>query len=87
MVLNKNKFGLVIGIFVAAWHLLWALCVLAGVAQTFINWILPLHFISILVSVTTFSITNALLLTIAAFIGGYVMGWLFAALWNWLLKK
>jgi len=87
MVLNKNKTGLAIGIFAAACHLLWALCVLAGVAQTFINWVLPLHFISILVSISAFNITNALLLVIAAFVGGYVTGWLFAALWNWIAKS
>jgi hypothetical protein len=87
MVLNNNKVGLVVGIFASVWHLLWAICVLAGIAQTFLNWVLPLHFIGLLVSVTTFSITNALILVIGAFVGGYVMGWLFAALWNWIVKK
>ncbi|MDO8516876.1 MAG: hypothetical protein Q7S33_02015 [Nanoarchaeota archaeon] len=87
MVLNKNKTGLVIGIFAAAWHALWSILVLAGVAQSLIDWVLPLHFISVLVSITTFSITSALMLVIAGFVGGYVMGWVFAWLWNWLNKK
>ena len=87
MVLNKNKTGLVLGIFFAAWHLLWAILVLVGIAQSMLDWVLPLHFISLLVSVTAFSITNALILIIAAFIGGYIIGWVFAWLWGWLNKK
>lgn len=80
--LNKNKLGMTLGIFVGAWHLIWALLVGFNVAQSFIDWVLPLHFVSLTVPIASFSWLNAIILTIAAFIGGYVMGWLFAALWN-----
>ena len=80
--LSKNKVGMTVGIYVAVWHALWSLLVGVGVAQEMLDWVLPLHFVGLAVPITAFSWINALILTIAAFIGGYLMGWLFAALWN-----
>jgi len=84
--LEKNKTGLVLGIFFALLHLAWALLVAIGSADAIIKWIMPLHFIGLIVPITTFSIVNALILVIAAFIGGYISGWVFAWLWN-IIKK
>jgi hypothetical protein len=64
--------------------LIWAILVAVGVASSLLEWILPLHFISLVVPLTAFSVANAIILTIAAFIGGYVTGWIFAWIWNWL---
>ena len=80
--LNKNKVGLTVGVFVAIFHALWAVLVALGFAQTLINWVLPLHFVDMLVSVIAFTWVNALLITVMSFVGGYIMGWIFAALWN-----
>lgn len=80
--INANKLGLTFGLFVAIWHALWALLVGIGVAQNALDWVLPLHFFSFTFSILAFSWTNAIILIIAAFVGGYVMGWLFAELWN-----
>ena len=85
--LNKNKTGLVLAIFFALLHLVWALIVGLGVAKQAIDWILPLHFIDMLVGVTTFSWVNAILLVVLAFIGGYIIGWVFAWIWNMVAKK
>ncbi len=85
--LNKNKVGLATGIFFAILHAVWTLAVLVGVAGVYLNWILPLHFIELLIGVTTFNITNALILVVMAFIGGYVAGWFYALCWNWVAKK
>ena len=87
MALNKNHVGLTMGIFVALLHALWAIIVAVGVAQVLLDWIFPLHFIDAIYSVMTFGFMTAILLVIMAFIGGYVMGWVFAALWNWISKK
>ncbi len=85
--LNKNKLGIVLGIFVGAMHAIWVLAVALNVGQKFLDFILPLHFIDNLYSVMTFNIATALMLVVMATVGGYVMGWLFAALWNWVDKK
>jgi len=80
--INANKLGMTLGVFVAVWHLIWAVLVGVGVAQSMLDWVLPLHFVGLAVPLISFSWLNALILVIAAFIGGYIMGWLFAALWN-----
>lgn len=80
--ISKNKAGMTLGLFAAGWHAVWALLVGIGIAESMLNWVLPLHFISLVVPMSAFSWLNALILIIAGFIGGYVMGWSFAALWN-----
>ena len=85
--INANKLGLTVGIFAALIHLIWSLVVLAGVAQEFLNWIFPIHFLNNVYSVVGFNAITALLLTLMALLGGYVMGWAFAELWNYIDKK
>lgn len=86
-ILKGHKAGVVIGLFVAALHVLWAIAVALGVGQTYLNWIFPLHFINNLYTVMPFSLLNAVLLVIVAFIGGYVATWLFVWLWNVIKLK
>ena len=85
--INKNKLGLAIGVFIALLHAVWALTVLAGFGQKMMDWVFPLHFINNIYEITSFSIMTALLLVVAAFIGGYVMGWIFAWIWNFFGKN
>ncbi len=85
--INKNKLGLVAGIFLAILHAFWAIIVAVGVAQTSLDWIFPMHFVNSTFSVATFNIGNALILIVLAFVGGYVSGWIFACLWNFISKR
>ena len=85
--LDKNHVGLATGVFFAILHAVWSLTVLAGIAGTYVNWILPLHFIEMLVGIAAFDITKALILVVLAFVGGYVAGWFYALCWNWFAKK
>lgn len=82
--MNKKKLALVLGILFAGLHAIWALAVAMGIAEKYINWIMPLHFISLMIPITSFEIGSALLLVLVAFLGGYVTGWLFALVWNWI---
>ena len=84
---NKNLAGLTTGIFAAALHALWAVLVLLGVGQTYLDWIFPLHFVGNVYSVMSFSLGTAAILVVLAFVGGYVLGWLFTALWNALATQ
>lgn len=85
--LNKNQFGLIMGLFFAALHIAWSLLVAIGFAQVLINWILWLHFINISVHVENFELTRAVLLVIVAFIVGYVVGYVSTWMWNMIIKK
>ncbi len=41
-----NKPALVVGIYAALLHAIWALLVAIGVGQAYLDWIFPLHFIN-----------------------------------------
>lgn len=85
--LNAKQTGLTLGLFFAILHALWAIIVAANYGQTLASWKLGMHFLSMSVQVTSFSIGTAIMLVIAAFVGGYVAGWVFAKIWNWTAKK
>jgi len=80
--INANNLGMTLGGFFALLHAVWAILVGIGVAESLLDWIMPLHFIGTMFEVTGFTWGNAILLTILAFIGGYVSGWILAAIWN-----
>lgn len=84
--INKNRLGLTLGLFAGLLHLIWAVSVAVGIAESWLEWILPLHFISLVVPVAGFDVLSAVILTITAFIGGYICGWLLAWVWNKLGK-
>lgn len=85
--LNRHHVGLTLGIFAALWHAVWALAVAADVGQNILDWIFPLHFLNNLYSVIPFSLNKAIMLIIMALVVFYVTGWLFAAVWNYVIKK
>jgi hypothetical protein len=82
--INKNKTGIVVGLLIGLWHLTWSLLVAFGVAQAVINWIFRLHFIQPPYTITAFNLVTAVTLIVVTSIIGFVMGWLFGAIWNWL---
>jgi hypothetical protein len=80
--MNKNKIGLTLGLFIALLHAVWAVAVLAGIKASMLEWLFAMHFVSITFELLQFSIANALILVACTFVGGYIMGWIFAAIWN-----
>jgi len=80
--INANKLGLTVGYFAALMHLVLIILVALGVANAYLGWILPLHFLSLNVSFVAFDLLTAVMLLIAAFVGGYVAGWVFAYIYN-----
>lgn len=84
--IKGNKPALIIGLYAAVLHIIWAIAVALGIGQTYLNWILPLHFISNMYVVTDFSFFTSLMLAVMAFIGGYVGTWVFVWIWNAIKK-
>ncbi len=87
--LNKNQIGLILGIFIALMHLIWAILVwiIPTYVQSFFNWIFELHAIEPIYNITTMTLLNAIMLVIMTFISGYIFGWVFAWVWNMRAKK
>ncbi len=82
MHLNKNLAGLALGALLAFMHLVWALMVLFGWAQGFLDWIFSLHMITPVFTIAPFDWGSAIVLLIVTFICGYIAGWIFAWIWN-----
>ncbi len=80
--INPNKLGLVLGMLFALLHLLWVLLVASGFAKQFMDYALSLHFMSDVYSINVFNISTAAMLLIFTFVSGYVLGWIFAKIWN-----
>lgn len=84
---NINKLGITLGVFFGLLHLVWGLVVLAGIAQMYLDWIFPLHFLNNVYTVASFNAVYLLTLVVMALVWGYVMGLVLGALWNYINKK
>lgn len=72
------------GSFLGIWHLVWSLLVAVGLAQWLMDWVFRLHFIQPPYKLTEFKPALAVLLIVVSSAFGYLMGWVLAAIWNWL---
>jgi hypothetical protein len=79
---NPNKVGLVIGVLLGGWHLVWALLVLLGWAQPIIDFIFWAHMIQPVYVIKAFDpkATVALIAITSAI--GYAFGLVGALIWN-----
>jgi hypothetical protein len=66
---------------------MWSLLVALGLAQLVIDWIFRLHFIQPPYTITAFNLGTAVTLIVVTSVIGFVMGWLFAAIWNLLHSR
>ena len=82
MHLNANKAGLAFGAFLALVHLVWSILVLLSWGQPIYDFILWAHMIHLPLVIGPFDITAAVTLVVLTAIIGYVMGYVFAILWN-----
>ena len=80
--LSPHTTGLALGGLLGFIHLLWALLVFTGFAQTLMDFVFSMHMLTPVLTVGPFSIVRAVGLIIMTFVVGYVLGWLFAKAWN-----
>ena len=87
--IDKNKTGLTLGLFLAVVHAVWALAVavIPGPLQASLDWIFNIHFLEPIWKLTAFNLINAIFLVIITFVIGYIFGWVFAWLHNLHHKK
>lgn len=84
--LHPHKVGLTLGAFAWLGHVVWSLLVAMGLAKPLIDWLLSLHFVSVSFSLASFDLTNAVLLVVVTSVWGYVVGYVFSLVWNWMMK-
>ena len=80
--LNKNRLGLTLGIVFALIHLIWAVIVAFGFGDLIFSWLVGKHFIEITYRTIGFSFGIAIFLVLRAFVGGYLIGWVSAWIYN-----
>ena len=86
MNINKNKVGIMFGVVAGGLHLIWSVFVALGWAQPWLNFVFKLHMIDTIPLVGTFHIATAIYLVIITTIIGYIVGNIFAMVWNYLHK-
>lgn len=86
MHINPNRAGLILGVFLGLFHLLWAVLVATGIAQPMMDLIFKLHFLNNPFTLTEFDALLALGLVVLTFVVGYILGLVLALLWNSLHK-
>ena len=85
--INQNKAGLAFGGFLAVLHAAWSTMVGFGWAQPSLNFIFHLHFLNAPFTVRPFNLTTSVELVIVAALAGYAFAWVFAAIWNAVLRR
>lgn len=86
MKLQEKQVALALGVFVGGLHLIWALLIALGFAQGLMDFVYGIHMLNNPFIVAPFSVGTAVLLVVVTFVVGYVGGWIFARLWNYLHK-
>lgn len=85
-IINPNLAGLAFGGMLGLWHLTWSLLVVLRWAQPLLDWILRLHMLQIPMTVLPFSLSLSVGLIIVTSLLGYILGYVFAAVWNGVQK-
>ena len=85
--IDAHALGLVLGVCLGAWHLAWALLVLAGWAQALVDFVFWLHFIAPPYRVGPFVPWRGAVLIAITSIVGYLFGRLAASVWNVLERR
>lgn len=80
--ITKNTGGLILGLFLGGFHLLWSIMVALGWAQPLLNWIYSIHFLNNPFTVGAFDVVTALILVGFTFVVGYVVGFILTMLWE-----
>ncbi len=82
--LNPTKTGLAVGKLVGGLHLIWVILVALGWAQALATFSMWAHMVSVPVIVRPFDLVAAVTVVVVAAVIGYVIGHVFAKIWNYL---
>lgn len=84
--LKENQVALMVGLVAGGVHLLWSIMIALGLGQVYLDFILGLHMVNNPFVVGPFNLGTTVMLVLVTFVIGYVLGWVFAYLWNRLIK-
>ena len=85
--LDPVRTGIALGVMMGLWHLSWSLLVAVGWAQRIVDFVFWMHFLKSPYIVQPFNVATALVLVTVTLFLGFVVGSIFALLWNWMHKR
>jgi hypothetical protein len=81
---NSIKLGIAFGALLGGAHLLWALLVALGWAQSLMNFVFWIHFIQPIYVIQPFSPSAAAILVLFTSVSGFFIAFVFGVILNWL---
>ena len=82
--INPAKAGLALGGLVGGVHVVWSILIALVWAQALVNFSMWAHMVSVPVVVGQFDFTAAITVILVATAIGFVLGYAFAKIWNYL---
>ncbi len=80
--LNRNKTGMALGSLAGLGHVFWSVLVFFGWGQAYLDFIFNLHTLNNPLVVGQFNLSRSVLLIIVTAVIGYILGFVFASIWN-----
>ena len=80
--MNTYRVGLSVAIFAGLIHAFWEILIFLGLAQRLLDFKLMMHSLNNPFVVSPFNLGTAIELVVLAIIGGYIVGALFATIFN-----
>lgn len=87
MALKPNQVGLALGGTMGFVNLVWVVLVAVGGAQTVVTSLMKMHSVTMTAKVGAFDAAMAIELLVVSVLVGYVIGWVFAHIWNYVVAK
>lgn len=85
--LHPHKTALAFAAVIAGVHLIWALLVFFGVAESLVNFIFWAHMLGVAYIIKPFELTAAVTLIAITALSGYLLGYGSALAWNAVHKR
>ena len=85
--LSEHQTGVAFGVFLGLMHAVWAMVASLGFAQTWLDFVLGLHFLENPFVVSIYDMQKAVTLVAVTAAVGYVAGFVFAKVWNLVMTK
>ncbi len=80
--ISPKNAGLALGALLGLWHAVWSALVAFDLAQPLIDFIFRMHFIAPVYAIGVFNIVTAIELVVITSVIGFVLGYVFALIWN-----
>lgn len=80
--ISPKNLGVALGALLGLWHAVWSALVAFDLAQPLIDFVFRMHFVASVYAVEVFDWGTAITLVVMTSVIGFVLGYVFALIWN-----